>query len=113
MLPFDFRKQNTSKTLRRIEQIYKNFIEAKGKKTLSKTAAITEVSSSKHEIPWDDLVAEFRPFIPNCGDETFKKNYYKTTKVIKLSKKLTMIYLDKKLVLPFKSSRFINAQNKR
>ena len=70
MLPFYFRKQDTLKALRRIEQIYKNFIEAKGKKTLVKAAAIAEVSSSLHEIAWDDLVQEFRPFIPNCGDET-------------------------------------------
>ena len=100
MLPFDFRKQDTSKALRRIEQIYKNFIEAKGKKTLAKAAAITEVSSSKHEIPWDDLVAEFRPFIPNCGDETFKRNYYKTPKEISVSKRLKKKYSDEKLVLP-------------
>ena len=87
MLPFDFRKQDTSKALRRIEQIYKNFIEAKGKKTLAKAAAVTEASSSLHEIPWDDLVAEFRPFIPNCGDETFRRRYYKTPEELKDSKK--------------------------
>ena len=75
MLPFDFEKKETSKALRRIEEIFKNFIKAKGKKTLSQAASITEASSSKHQIPWDELIGEFRKFVPNAGEKTWKKSY--------------------------------------
>ena len=36
MLPFDFDKKETSKALRRIEEIFKNFIKSKGKKRTQK-----------------------------------------------------------------------------
>ena len=75
MLPFDFEKKETSKALRRIEEVFKNFIKAKGKKTLSQAASITEASSSKHQIPWDELIGEFRKFVPNAGEKTWKKSY--------------------------------------
>ena len=75
MLPFDFDKKETSKALRRIEEIFKNFVKAKGSKTLSKAATITEASSSKHQINWDDLVESYRQFVPNASDATWKKSY--------------------------------------
>ena len=75
MLPFDFDKRDTTKALKRIGEIFKNFVEAKGKKTLTKAAKITEASSSKHEINWDQLVKDYRQFVPNASDATWKKSY--------------------------------------
>ena len=75
MLPFDFDKKETSKALRRIEEIFKNFVKAKGSKTLSKAASVTEASSSKHQINWESLVESYRQFVPNASDATWKKSY--------------------------------------
>ena len=50
MLPFDFDKKETSKALRRIEEIFRNFVQVKGKMTLAAAGTVTEVSSSKHQI---------------------------------------------------------------
>ena len=76
MLPFDFDKKETSKALRRIEEIFKNFVKAKGSKTLSKAASVTEASSSKHQINWERLVESYRQFVPNASDATWKKSYF-------------------------------------
>ena len=75
MLPFNFIKSETTKALPRIQQIFKTFIQAKGKKTLAQAASITEASSSKHQIPWDGLIGEFRKFVPNASEKTWKKSY--------------------------------------
>ena len=75
MLPFDFDKKETPKALRRIEEIFKNFVKAKGSKTLSKAATVTEASSSKHQINWEELVNNYRQFVPNASDKTWKKSY--------------------------------------
>ena len=75
MLPFDFDKKETSKALRRIEEIFKNFIQAKGKMTLAKAGTVTEASSSKHQISWEELVESYRQFVPNASDVTWKKSY--------------------------------------
>ena len=80
MLPFDFEKKETSKALRRIEEIFKNFVKAKGTKTLSKAATVTETSSSKHQLNWEKLVEEYRQFVPYASDKTWKKSYYLTKK---------------------------------
>ena len=75
MLPFDFDKKETSKALGRIEEIFKNFIQVKGKKTLVKAGTITEASSSNHQINWEELVESYRQFVPNASDVTWKKSY--------------------------------------
>ena len=62
MLPFDFDKKETSKALRRIEEIFKNFIKSKGTKTLAKAGTVTEASSSKHQISWEELIESYRQF---------------------------------------------------
>ena len=75
MLPFDFKKEATPEALKRIGEIFKRFIQAKGKKTLAQAAAITEVSSSKHEIDWNELIKQFKPFVPNASLKTWTKSY--------------------------------------
>ena len=75
MLPFDFDKKETSKALRRIEEIFKNFIKSKGTKTLAKAGTVTEASSSKHQLNWEELVENYRQFVPNASDATWKKSY--------------------------------------
>ena len=75
MLPFDFDKKETSKALRRIEEIFRNFVQAKGKMTLAKAGKVTEASSSKHQISWEELVDSYRQFVPNASEATWKKSY--------------------------------------
>jgi len=75
MLPFDFSKSETIKALPRIQQIFKTFVQGKGEKTLLQAASITEASNSKHQIPWTELIKEYRKFVPNAGDKTWKKSY--------------------------------------
>jgi len=75
MLPFYFDKKETSKALRRIEEIFKNFVKAKGSKTLSKAARVTEASSSNHQINWEELINNYRQFVPNASDKTWNKSY--------------------------------------
>ena len=74
-LPYEWKKSSINKALPRIQQIYKRYIEANGKITLVEACEITESSSSKHDLDWDQLVAEFRPFVPNASDATWKKSY--------------------------------------
>ena len=75
MLPYNFDKKETSKALRRIEEIFKNFVKAKGSKTLSKAATVTEASSSNHQLNWEELINNYRQFVPNASDKTWKKSY--------------------------------------
>ena len=75
MLPYDFSKSETTKALKRIGEIYKRFYNSKGKKTLAQAAAITEASSSQHKLSWDELMDEYRKFVPNASDKTWKKSY--------------------------------------
>ncbi len=60
MLPFDFDKKETSKALRRIEAIFKSFIQAKGKMTLVIAGTVTEASSSNRQINWGELIINYR-----------------------------------------------------
>jgi len=64
-LPFEWNQKAAAKALPRIQQIYKNYIQAKGQKTLSQASEITEVSSSRHQIDWNALIDEFKKFLPN------------------------------------------------
>ncbi len=36
---------------------------------------MTEASSSKHQISWEELVESYRQFVPNASDATWKKSY--------------------------------------
>ena len=74
-LPFEWNQQAAAKALPRIQQIYKNYIQAKGQKTLSQACEITEVSSSRHQIDWKALIDEFRKFVPNASEKTWSKSY--------------------------------------
>ena len=74
-LPFEWNQKAAAKALPRIQQIYKNYIQAKGQKTLSQVCEITEVSSSRNQIDWKALIDEFRKFVPNASEKTWSKSY--------------------------------------
>jgi len=75
ILPFDWTKKGATQALRRIEEIYRRYTALKGTKTLAKACEITEASSSKHQINWEELVNTYRQFVPNASDATWKKSY--------------------------------------
>ena len=75
ILPFEWNKKAAASALPRIQQIYKNYIKAKGQKTLAQACEVTEASSSKHQVLWDDLVTQYRKYVPNASDKTWEKSY--------------------------------------
>ena len=75
ILPFEWSSKAVARALPRIQQIYKNYIKAKGGKTLAQACEITEVSSSKHQEDWDGLIAQFREYVPNASEKTWSKSY--------------------------------------
>ena len=75
MLPYEWSKSGAAKALPYIQQTFKRYYEAKGKKTLSQCSTITDVSRSKHEIDWNELIKQFRPFVPSASLKTWKKSY--------------------------------------
>ena len=75
ILPFTWEKKSVSKALPHIQQIFKRYQESKGEKTLAKACEITSASSSNQKISFEELIAEFRKFVPNASDTTWKKYY--------------------------------------
>ena len=75
ILPFDWSKSGAAKALPYIQQIYKRYSLAKGKKTLAQACEVTSASDSKHELKWAELITDFRKFVPNAGELTWKKSY--------------------------------------
>ena len=75
VLPFPWTKKGGSQALPRILEIYKRYVQGKGKLTLAKCCEVTKVSSSKHEIAWDELIKDFKPFVPNASEKTWQKSY--------------------------------------
>ncbi|WP_320664632.1 site-specific integrase [Prochlorococcus sp. MIT 1223] len=75
ILPFEWNQKAAASALPRLQQIYKNYIKSKGQKTLAQACALTEVSSSKHQVDWDDLISQYRKFVPNASDKTWTKSY--------------------------------------
>ena len=75
VLPFPWTKKGGSQALPRILEIYKRYVQGKGKLTLAQCCEVTEVSSSKHEIAWDELIKDFKPFVPNASEKTWQKSY--------------------------------------
>ncbi|WP_320677022.1 tyrosine-type recombinase/integrase [Prochlorococcus sp. MIT 1300] len=75
VLPFAWTKKGGSQALPRILEIYKRYVQGKGKLTLAQCCEVTEVSSSKHEIAWNELIKDFKPFVPNASEKTWQKSY--------------------------------------
>ena len=75
MLPYEWKEDYVTDAINRISQIYGNFINAKGNKSLTKAGNVVEASSSKHKVEKNDLLDEFRKYVPNASDATWNKSY--------------------------------------
>ena len=74
-LPYEWSQKGFAKALPRIRVIYKNFYSDIGNRALSKSAEITNTSSSKSEINFDEIFKDFRNYCPSASDQTWKKSY--------------------------------------
>ena len=75
MLPYEWKEDYLTDAVNRISQIYGNFINEKGNKSLTKAGNVVEASSSKHKVQKNELLDEFRKYVPNASDATWKKSY--------------------------------------
>lgn len=76
MLPYEWKEDYVIDAINRIREIFKNFENAKGSKSLTKAGNVVEASSSKHEIEPNKLFEEFRDSVVlNASDKTWNKSY--------------------------------------
>ena len=76
MLPYEWKEDYMNDAINRIREIFKNFENAKGSKSLTKAGNVVEASSSKHEIEPNKLFEEFRESVVlNASDKTWNKSY--------------------------------------
>ena len=75
ILPFEWNKSAVSKALPYIQQVFKRYQEAKGKITLANACEVTGASDSNQKFSWNELLDEYRKFVPNASDTTWKKSY--------------------------------------
>ena len=91
MLPYEWKEDYVIDATNRIREIFKNFENAKGSKSLTKAGNVVEASSSKHEIEPNKLFEEFRESVVlNASDKTWNKSYvpvlYKAKELLERSK---------------------------
>tara|TARA_B100000212_G_C27331227_1_gene514726 strand:+ start:83 stop:1312 length:1230 start_codon:yes stop_codon:yes gene_type:complete len=75
ILPYDWTVKDSSDALQRIKEIHNNYHALEGTKTLKKACEVVQASSSRNKLDAEELLAEFREYVPNAGDETWKKCY--------------------------------------
>ena len=85
-LPYDWSEKGAALAIDRIKLGFKRYIESKGKHTLTAIFQQTQASSSKHELDWEALVNDYRPFVPTVSDATWRKSYYRNPEDIKTGK---------------------------
>ena len=74
-LPYEWSQKGFAKALPRIRVIYKNFYSDLGKRSLAKSAEITNAASSNSDINFDELFKDFKAFCPTASDTTWNKSY--------------------------------------
>ena len=74
VLPFEWSRNGCSKAFPEILQIYKRFHEG-NTKTLEAACEVVKVSDSNQKIDYSELIKEFRKFVPNASDTTWRKSY--------------------------------------
>ena len=84
-LPYEWSKSGFAVAVEEIKQIFKRFHTGETT-TLAAACDITSASNSTTEIKWADLVLDYRKFVPQANDKTWKNNYYKTAKELKTAK---------------------------
>ena len=89
LLPYEWSRNGASQAISEIKQIYKRFYEGKNQ-ILAEACERVKVSSSKTKLDIDQLIEEFRKFVPNASDKTWQKSYlpvlYKTKELLERSK---------------------------
>ncbi len=75
MLPYEWKEDYVTDAVNRISQIFTNFENSNGNKSLTKAGNVVEASSNKHKVDKNDLLDEFRKYVPNASDATWKKSY--------------------------------------
>ena len=84
-LPYEWSKSGFAVAVEEIKQIFKRFQSGKTT-TLAAACDITSASNSKTETKWADLFVDYRKFVPQASDKTWKNNYYKTANELKAAK---------------------------
>ena len=74
VLPFEWSKKGFSKAIPEIQQIYKRFYTGSSQ-TLEAACEVVKVSDSNQKIDYSELIKEFRLFVPNASDTTWRKSY--------------------------------------
>ena len=89
VLPFEWSREGCSKAFPEILQIYKRFYEGKTQ-TLAEACEKVKVSSSQTKLDIEQLINDFKKFVPNASDKTWKKSYlpvlYKSKELLERSK---------------------------
>ena len=74
LLPFEWSRNGCSKAFPEILQIYKRFYTGKSQ-TLAAACEVVKVSDSNNKIDFQQLIEDFRLFVPNASDTTWQKSY--------------------------------------
>ena len=74
LLPFEWSKKGFSAAIPEIQQIYKRFYTGKTQ-TLAAACEVVKVSDSNNKIDFQQLIEDFRLFVPNASDTTWQKSY--------------------------------------
>ena len=72
-LPYDWTERGAALALPRIQQIFKRW--NGGQITLAAAAQNADTSSSRQKLDFAQLIADYREFVPNAGESTWKKFY--------------------------------------
>ena len=73
-LPYEWSKKGFAEAVPEIQQIYKRFNLGESK-TLDAAVEVVKVSDSNQKIDYSELIKEFRLFVPNASDTTYRKSY--------------------------------------
>ena len=73
-LPYEWSKKGFAEAVPEIQQIYKRFNLGESK-TLDAAVEVVKVSDSNQKIDYSELIKEFRLFVPNASDTTWRKSY--------------------------------------
>ena len=74
VLPFEWSREGCSRAFPEILQIYKRFYEGKTQ-TLAEACEKVKVSSSQTKLDIEQLINDFKKFVPNASDKTWIKSY--------------------------------------
>ena len=75
VLNYEWSNRGLHEVARRTIEIYKNFYSESGDKSLEKSSTFVENSSSRHEINFEELFADFKKFCPTASEQTWNKSY--------------------------------------